>query len=67
MYRRLTVAYGTLCREHDSPLTMNWVDEENNEYMEGNEDLKMLFSQLRNAFRRFCRSFLLFVSEERLI
>lgn len=54
MYRRLTVAYGTLCREHDSPLTMNWEDEENNEDTRGSEELKLLFSQLRQAFRRFC-------------
>jgi hypothetical protein len=61
MYRRLTVAYGTLCREHDSPLTMTWEGEEKNENMSGNEELKMLFSQLRCAFRQFCMSFQLFV------
>jgi hypothetical protein len=54
MYRRLTVAYGTLCREHDCPLTMNWEDEADSEHMNGCEELKILFSQLRFAFRRFC-------------
>lgn len=57
MYRRLTVAYGTLCREHDSPLTMTWEDEEMDEQMSGNEELKALFGQLRCAFRQFCKSF----------
>jgi hypothetical protein len=52
MYRRLSVAFGTLCREHDSPLTMAWEDEENDEQM--SEELKMGFSQLRCAFRQFC-------------
>lgn len=55
MYRRLTVAYGTLCREHDSPLTMNWEDEGMGIHMNENEELKTIFSQLRCAFRQFCR------------
>jgi hypothetical protein len=62
MYRRLTVAYGTLCREHDSPLTMTWIDEEKDEHVGENEELKTLFSQLRCAFRQFCMSCHLFVS-----
>jgi hypothetical protein len=56
MYRRLTVAYGTLCREHDSPLTMDWEDEETDGQMTGSADLELLFSQLRWAFRHFCKS-----------
>ncbi|KAE9374660.1 hypothetical protein N431DRAFT_372459 [Stipitochalara longipes BDJ] len=54
MYRRLTVAFGTLCREQDCPLTMTWEDEENQD-VNGSEELKTLFSQLRCAFRQFCR------------
>ncbi|KAN0103208.1 hypothetical protein V8E51_011521 [Hyaloscypha variabilis] len=55
MYRRLTVAFGTLCREQDSPLTMTWVDEESRENLANSEELRTLFSQLRCAFRQFCR------------
>ena len=61
MYRRLTVAYGTLCREHDSPLTMTWEDEGMDIHMNENEELKAIFSQLRCAFRQFCKSFQLSV------
>ena len=61
MYRRLTVAYGTLCREHDSPLTMNWEDEGMGIHMNENEELKTIFSQLRCAFRQFCKSYRLSV------
>jgi hypothetical protein len=60
MYRRLTVAYGTLCREHDSPLTMTWEDEVMGAHMNENE-LKTIFSQLRCAFRQFCMSFQLII------
>jgi hypothetical protein len=61
MYRRLTVAYGTLCREHDSPLTMTWEDEGMGIHMNEKEELKAMFSQLRCAFRQFCKTFQLSV------
>jgi hypothetical protein len=57
MYRRLTVAFGTLCREQDSPLTMTWEDEESQENLANSEELRTLFSQLRCAFRQFCTPF----------
>ncbi len=56
MYRRLTVAFGTLCREHDSPLTMTWEEEGVGKHMNESKELKTIFSQLRYAFRQFCKS-----------
>jgi hypothetical protein len=53
MYKRLTIVYGTLCRE-STPLNMIWVPE--NESSPTGEDLIMmeLFSQLQPAFEEFC-------------
>lgn len=57
MYRRLTVAYGTLCREYDTPLTMEWNDEKVIGYDEDDQTLKLLYLQLQPAFREFCKLF----------
>lgn len=54
MYKRLTIAYGTLCRE-STPLIMSW--EQENERDPTVEDLVMtnLFSMLQPAFEEFCK------------
>ncbi|KUJ20146.1 uncharacterized protein LY89DRAFT_731375 [Mollisia scopiformis] len=53
MYRRLTVTYGALCREYDTPLTMQWEDED---YLGSNgpDGLKDVYLKLQPAFREFC-------------
>ncbi|KAF8859636.1 hypothetical protein BDZ45DRAFT_782306 [Acephala macrosclerotiorum] len=54
MYRRLTVAYSTLCREYDTPLTMEWEDEKDSGSFEGDQMLRNLYLQFQPAFRQFC-------------
>lgn len=54
MYRRLTVTYGTLCREYDTPLTMDWEDENDVNSAEEQEMLRALYLQLQPAFQTFC-------------
>ena len=56
MYKRLTIAYGTLCRE-STPLITTW--EKENEKYPTIEDVAMtkLFSTLQPAFEIFCKNF----------
>lgn len=54
MYRRLAVTYGTLCREYDTPLTMDWEDERDVKSADEQKRLKDLYLQLQPAFQTFC-------------
>lgn len=54
MYRRLTVTYGTLCREYDTPLTMEWEDEKDIKSANEQQKLRDFYLQLQPAFQNFC-------------
>ncbi|PVH78610.1 hypothetical protein DL98DRAFT_655998 [Cadophora sp. DSE1049] len=53
-YKRLTVAYSMLCREKDTPLTMEWEDENDFPMRERDAALEDAYLQLQHAFRKFC-------------
>ena len=55
MYKRLTIAYGTLCRESDTPVTMEYESEQGVEAnSEDDRRLRALFQQLQPAYQKFC-------------
>lgn len=55
MYERLTVAYGTLCRE-TTPLLMNWDPEDERNPTPNDVIMTELFARLQPAFDEFCKS-----------
>ncbi|KAH6715446.1 hypothetical protein BKA61DRAFT_480085 [Leptodontidium sp. MPI-SDFR-AT-0119] len=57
-YKRLTIAYSTLCREKDTPLTVEWEDEEGFEGSEQAITLHNAYLQLQPAFQSFCEIYL---------
>lgn len=54
MYNRLTVAYSTLCRENDSPLSVEWQDEAGGLDARASMQLKEIFERIQPAFVTFC-------------
>ncbi|KAF4636466.1 hypothetical protein G7Y89_g1611 [Cudoniella acicularis] len=50
MYKRLSIAYGALCRDSNSPITTKWVAEEGPE----NHELKLQFQRLRSPYLDLC-------------
>ncbi|CAG8972702.1 hypothetical protein HYALB_00010934 [Hymenoscyphus albidus] len=61
MYRRLTIAYGILCRDANTPLTTTWVGETNkspggrsNAALEDDRALERMFVRLRETYCDFC-------------
>jgi hypothetical protein len=63
MYRRLTVAYGILCRDANTPLTTPWVAEGDKQKGTGeNRDLHNMFEQLHQAYREFCKCLASYIS-----
>jgi hypothetical protein len=56
MYKRLTIAYGILCRDANTPLTTTWVAEGDKQKGTGaNRELQDLFEQLHIAYDDFCK------------
>jgi hypothetical protein len=56
MYKRLTVAYGILCRDANTPLTTPWVAEgDRQKGTTENRGLQELFIRLHQAYREFCK------------
>ncbi|KAH7393349.1 hypothetical protein BKA64DRAFT_644102 [Cadophora sp. MPI-SDFR-AT-0126] len=53
-YKRLTVAYSMLCREKDTPLTLEWEDENFSPMRERDVALETAYLQLQPAFKDFC-------------
>jgi len=55
MYKRLTISYGTLCRENNTPVTMEYESEPG---VEANSEhdirLRTLFQELQPAYDEFC-------------
>jgi hypothetical protein len=47
MYRRLTIAYSTLCNSSNTPLTTEWEG--------GDQMLHKIFLQLQPEFLNFCK------------
>lgn len=55
MYKRLAIAYGALCRESDSPVTMAYASEPGIEAnSKDDRRLHTLFQQLQPAYKSFC-------------
>ena len=55
MYKRLTIAYGTLCRESDTPVTMEYASEPGiEESSKDDRKLRTLFKELQPAYQGFC-------------
>jgi hypothetical protein len=54
MYRRLTIAYSTLCNSSNTPLTTEWEDNTDEKY----QMLHDTFMQLQPEFVKFCKSLL---------
>ncbi|KAH7321681.1 hypothetical protein BKA65DRAFT_86473 [Rhexocercosporidium sp. MPI-PUGE-AT-0058] len=57
-YKRLTIAYSTLCREKDTPLTVEWEDEEDFRASEDAIALEEAYLQLQPVFKNFCAEYL---------
>jgi len=53
-YRRLTTTYWTLCREKDTPLTMEWEDDPDIHANERDPALKDAYLHLQPEFLQFC-------------
>ncbi|KAK0099951.1 hypothetical protein ONS95_013227 [Cadophora gregata] len=53
-YRRLTASYWTLCREKDTPLTLEWEDEAGASAGERDAALEDAYLQLQPVFLQFC-------------
>lgn len=53
MYKRLTIAYATLCRE-TTPLLMSWAMDADSERYEEEQAMLALFNALQPAFEDFC-------------
>jgi hypothetical protein len=54
MYRRLTIAYYTLCNSSNTPLTTEWED---GLPSERDKMLRNIFLQLQSEFLNFCMPF----------
>lgn len=54
MYKRLTIAYGTLCRD-STPLILTWEQEDEKYPTIEDEAMTKLFSKLQPAFEVFCK------------
>ncbi|KAG9233710.1 hypothetical protein BJ875DRAFT_378057 [Amylocarpus encephaloides] len=56
MYRRLTVAYGILCRDANTPITTSWVAESDSvKWTKEDNILQTQFSRLQDAYKDFCK------------